>query len=409
MDADTILTLRSRLGKFLGRFDDCFATRPTRALFEHYVAGQLSSLPRKSVEPIALQAGVAPRTLQQLMSLAVWDEDRLRDDLQRHVARSHPHDDAVVVVDETSFVKKGRRTACVQRQHCGAAGKVENCVVTVHLGYATPSFRTLVDGDLYLPEATWHEDRDRCREAWIPDEVVYRPKWVIAIEQIRRAKANGLRFAWTTCDEGYGGKPPFLAELDRMGQNYVAEIPVSFRVWTHEPRVVRRDHATHRGPGRPRSLPRLAKQTLPQCEVRLLLPYSSVLRAAPWTRFRTSDGEKGPMAWEVKRIPVWLADEHGLPTREHQLLVARRLPDGEQTKWFLSNAPASTPTEKLLLVAFSRWKIERTFEDAKTELGLADFEMRKWKCLRRHLIASCVSHAFLSTIRMEEEKRGRAA
>jgi len=407
MDATFVLSLRPRLCEFLSRFDDCFASRPTRKAFAGYITGQLSELPRKSMEPMADAAGVHPRSLQQLMSLYVWDEDQLRDRLQQYVAQQHPSEHSVGIVDETSVVKKGRHTAGVQRQHCGAVGKQENCVVTVHLGYTTPDFRTLIDGELFLPEESWHQDRPRCRAAGIPDDVVYRPKWMIALEQLDRARRNGLRLRWLTFDEGYGGKPPFLRALDARGQDYVAEIPSSFRVWTHEPRVVRREHATHRRPGRPRRLPRLAKQTLPQCEVRWALRVSSVVRAAAWVVFHTSDGEKGPMLWEVKRISVWLSDAEGLPTREHQLLVVRRLPDRTEVKYFLSGASSSTSTEELLLVAFSRWKIERTFEDAKTELGLADFEMRKWKCVRRHLIASCVSHAFLATVRREEEKKGR--
>jgi SRSO17 transposase len=110
----------------------------------------------------------------------------------------------VGVIDETSFAKKGNKTACVQRQHCGAVGKIENCVVSVHLGYATPDFYTLLDGQLYLPKETWHEDRKRCEQAGVPEDIVYRPKWQIALEQYQRAIENGLRFAWLTFDEHYG-------------------------------------------------------------------------------------------------------------------------------------------------------------------------------------------------------------
>ena len=127
---------------------------------------------------------------------------RTRDRLQRRVSRRHHDSRSVGIIDETSFVKKGTKTAGVQRQHCGAVGKTENCVVSVHLGYATPDFYTLLDGELFLPEVTWHEDRARCREAGIPDEVVYRSKWQIALAHFKRALSNGLRFAWLTFDEG---------------------------------------------------------------------------------------------------------------------------------------------------------------------------------------------------------------
>jgi SRSO17 transposase len=195
--------------------------------------------------------------LQEFLSLARWDEGAARDRLQRRVARRHGAPNSVGVIDETSYVKKGNETACVQRQHCGAAGKTENCVVSVHLGYAAGDFHTLLDGEPYLPKKTWHNNRVRCRAAGIPDEVVYRPKWQMALQQYRRAVSNGVRFAWMTFDEGYGGKPPFLRELDACGQNYVGEIPVSFVGWTVPPEVLHRQLPCDKGMGRPREFPRV--------------------------------------------------------------------------------------------------------------------------------------------------------
>jgi SRSO17 transposase len=408
MDADTILRIRPALTQYLKEFDGCFGRINTQQRFACYVRGQLSDLRRKSIEPMADAAGLPPRNLQQLLSLFQWDEDDVRDRLQRRVSRRHHDSRSVGIIDETSFVKKGIKTAGVQRQHCGAVGKTENCVVSVHLGYATPDLHTLIDGELYLPEVTWHQDRQRCREARIPDEVVYRPKWQIALDQFKRALSNGLRFAWLTFDEGYGGKPPFLRELDALGQNYVAEIPKSFHVWTKCPDVVHREHASHRRPGRPRKVPRLRVQTLPRAAVSKLLAHSSILREVPWEPYRIKEGDKGPLVWEVKHLPIWLADESKLPTRPHHLLVARNALDRSEIKFFLSNAPQATSIQELLLVAFSRWKIEREFRDTKGELGLDQFEVRMYPCLKRHLIISCVSHLFLAEFRLGQrgEKSG---
>ncbi len=165
MDANTILRIKPELTRFLHQFDDCFGRVTTRRYLDLYVEGQLSHLPRKSIEPMADAVGEPPRNLQQFLSLFRWDEAAVRDRLQQYIARHHGHQHSVGVIDETSFVKKGNKTACVQRQHCGAVGKKENCVVSVHLGYATPEFHTMVDGELYLPEKTWHTDRIRCHEA----------------------------------------------------------------------------------------------------------------------------------------------------------------------------------------------------------------------------------------------------
>ena len=396
MDASTILKIKPELTRFLHRFDHRFGRITTRRYLDLYVEGQLSDLARKSIEPMADAVGEPPRNLQEFLSLFRWDEPGVRDDLQRYVARRHAHPQSVGVFDETSFAKKGNKTACVQRQHCGAVGKVENCVVSVHLGYATPEFYSLIDGELFLPKKTWHRDRDRCREAGIPDDVVYRPKWQIALDQYRRAVANGVRFAWLTFDEGYGSKGPFLRQLEQLGQNYVAEVPASFAVWTKRPAVLYRACARDRKQGRRRHYPRLKVKNNPKVQVRNVLAYSPLMRKIPWQDYYVKDGSKGPMVWQAKRLKVYLADEQGLPTRPFHLLVARNALNHEQVKYFLSNAPEPTSVETLLRVAFTRWIIERAFQDSKTELGMDHFEVRKFLSIQRHLILSCLSHIFLS-------------
>ena len=322
--------------------------------------------------------------------------------MQQRVARRHGHRQSVGIIDETSFLKRGDQTACVQRQYCGAAGKQDNCVVSVHLGYATPEFHAAwMREPCLLPEGTWHEDRARCRKAGIPETVVYRSKWQIALEQLRRARGNGVRFTWLTFDEWYGAKPPFLRELDGLGQNYVAEVPADFTVWTRRPDVLYREHDPERRPGRQRRWPRLKKQNNPKVEVRNVAAYSPLFRREQWQTYRVKDGAKGPMVWKVKRVRVYLEDNNGLPTAPHHLLVAINALDPNEVKYFLSNAPEDTSVETLLLVAFSSWKIERMFEDGKGELGLDHFEVRKYLSIQRHLILSCVSYLFLAEFRQE--------
>jgi SRSO17 transposase len=384
------------LTEYLHEFDGCMGRITNRAHLQTYVSGQLGDLDRKSVEPIADAAGVSPRTLQEFLSMLKWDDRAARDQVQRRVARRHAHPDSVGVIDETSFHKQGNKTACVQRQWCGSRGKKENCVVSVHLGYVAGDFHTLIDGDLFLPEETWHGNRTRCRTAGIPDDVVYRAKWKIALEQVQRALGNGLRFSWLTFDEGYGGKPPFLRGLDGLGQNYVAEIPVNFVGWTKPPEVLYREHSRNKGRSRRRKFPRLKVRNTPAVEVRNILTWSPVLREVLWEPYHVKDGTKGPMVWEAKRIAFWIKDENGLPSRPHHLMVTRNVLKPDEVKFFLSNAPESTPIEVLLLVAFSRWRIERLFEDSKTELGMDHFEVRKYPSIVRHLILTCISHLFLA-------------
>lgn len=399
MDAETILRIKAALTHYLHEFDGCMGRGTNRRHLLTYVSGQLSDLQRKSIEPMADAAGQSPRTLQEFLSLLRWDEAAVRDRLQRRVARRHAHPHSVGIIDETSFHKQGDKTACVQRQYCGSLGKMDNCVVAVHLGYAAGDFHTLLDGELFLPEETWHQNRARCRAVGIPDEVVYRPKWQIALGQVQRALSNGVRFAWLTFDEGYGGKPPFLRGLEGLGQNYAGEIPVDFTVWTKRPEVMYREHARDRRGGRPRKLPRLKVRNTPACEVRNVLTFSPKLRRRPWVRYRVKDGEKGSMVWEARSLPVWIKDENGLPVGPYQLLITRNVLKPEEAKFFLSNAPESVPVETLLLVAFSRWRIERMFEDSKDELGMDHFEVRRYVSIQRHLILTCVSHLFLAEFR----------
>ena len=180
MDASAIGALGSKLGRFLKRFSHC-GCDDVRAHIGTYVEGQLTGLERKNVEQIALNAGVAPRTLQEFLSSYDWNHVAMRDQVGRIVASDHSGSLDIGIIDETSFVKKGDMTPGVQRQHCGAVGKQENCIVTVHLSFASKDFHCLLDGDLFLPES-WSNDRERCRRAKIPDEMVYRPKTEIALE-----------------------------------------------------------------------------------------------------------------------------------------------------------------------------------------------------------------------------------
>jgi SRSO17 transposase len=402
MDADQIRALKPMLTEYLGRFDDCFARRDTRAHLPTYVGGQLSELPAKSCEPIALAAGTPSRTLQEFLSQHRWDHDRMRDRVQELIVRDHAGPNSIGIIDETSDVKKGDKTPGVQRQWCGKVGKQENCLVTVHLGYATGDFHCLVDGDLFLPES-WSEDRPRCRAAGIPDSVAYRPKWQIALELHDRAQANGLTFDWLAFDEGYGSKPLYLQGLDARKQRFVGEVPTTFSCWLDRPPVTNRPFRRN-GRGRPRKTPRLRSDAWPSNGAKDLLEQSPTFRDQRWIAYRVKDGQKGPIVWEAKHARIVLNVE-GMPGVDLHLIVARNVLDRNEVKFFVSNAPAKTAISTMLLVAFSRWRVERCFQDQKQEVGLDQWEGRTWRGLQRHLILTSVSYLFLARVR--ESMRGK--
>ena len=398
MDVAQHRHLKPELDKYLRLFDDCFARKDTRAHLPVYVSGQLSNLPRKSVEPIAVEGNVAPRTLQEFLSQHRWPEDRLRDRLQQLVQDDHSGPHSVGIIDETSYVKKGEMTPGVKRQWCGAVGKQENCMVTVHLGYARADFHCLLDGELYLPE-DWANDSERREKAGIPEEMSYRPKWQIALELYDRAVANGLHFDWMTFDEWYGGKPEFLRSLSAREQRFVGEVPRSVVGWLKPPRVITRPFR-HRSGGRGRKVPRLATGSKPASRIDELLEEGE-LRDQPWQRWRVKDGEKGPMIWEIKHCRFTPKGKDGMPGEQMHLIVARDVLNPEEIKFFVSSAPPETSIQVMLLVAFSRWRVERCFEDHKGEIGLDHYEGRLYLGLKRHLLISAVSYLFLARTRQQ--------
>jgi SRSO17 transposase len=289
----------------------------------------------------------------------------------------------------------------VQRQWCGSRGKKDNCIVTVHLAYAADDFHCLLDGELFLPES-WNNDRARCREAGIPDDVVYRSKWRIALELLDRARSNGIRFAWLTFDEWYGGKPAFLQALDGRQQPFVAEVPRTLMGWIDPPRVTAR--AFHKPRGRGRKTPRIVAGSRPARSVEHLLRSPPALRDQKWQRWRVRDGEQGPMVWEVKHVPFYLQGPDGLPGPQWHLVVARNVLDPKEIKFFVSNAAPDVSVGTILLAAFSRWRVERCFGDQKDEVGLDHYEGRCYRGLKRHLAITAVSYLFLS--RLHQRWRG---
>jgi SRSO17 transposase len=398
MDADQIRGLKPRLTDYLARFDDCFRRCDTREHLIVYVNGQLSNLAQKSIEPIALAAGIPPRTLQEFLARYKWDEDALRQRLHSIIAREHASPHGIGLIDETSDTKKGVKTPGVQRQHCGCVGKRDNGIVTVHLGYAADDFHTLLDGELFLPES-WSEDRPRCREAGIPETMVYRPKTEIALELYDRAVSHGVTFAWLTFDEWYGVKPQFLRALDERGQKFVGEVHKDYAAWATRPRVTARPYRRG-GRGRSRRTPRVVGSARPMT-VGDMMRYHRPLRDQEWVRYRIKDGEKGPMVWEAKSVPIYPRNEDGLPQKTYRLIATRNALEPEVIKYFVSNAPERTAVGTMLLVAFSRWRIERCFEDEKGELGLDHYEGRKYQGLKRHMIITAVSHLFLAKVHQD--------
>lgn len=394
-DAIMILTesspIRPALNRLLRRFASCVPDQNTRNYFRLYTTGLISNLPRKNCESIALQAGVPVRSVQWFLAKQHWDHETMRNKLQKIVSQEHAGRHSIGIIDETSFLKKGTKTPGVQRQYCGTIGKQDNCIVTVHLAYAIDNFHTLIDQDLFLPEA-WDQDRERCQAAGMPDDVVYRPKWQIALEQYDRATKNGIVFEWLTFDEHYGGKPEFLRQLEARNQWFIGEVPSSFCAWTKPPKMTMKSGKQ----GRKRNKPRMVKGERGTIEVQNMLKYSPVLRDQPWTKYCIKESDKGLVIWEIKECPIFIRSEpKGAPRdKSFRLIVARNVLNEieEEIKYFVSNSPPEVAIDDLLLAGFSRWRVERAFQDTKQKLGLGDYEGRCYTGLIRHLLLSALSY-----------------
>ena len=348
--------------------------------FRNYSRGLLSDIPRKTAEPLAQRAGTPPRCLQQFLKACLWDHDGLTDAIQqtlRDAVADLPHDPVgtVAILDETSAAKKGTKTPGVQRQYLGCAGKVDNGIVTVHLAAARGRFKCMLDGELFLPES-WDADRERCREADIPDAMRHRPKWEIGLELLARARGNGWQFDWLTFDEGYGNAPTFLRVLDVADVRFVGEVPKSFSC----------------RPGR----------ALKAIDAEAVFSRPEIKRRAARS-FKLAQ-QTGPAAvWQVKFADVALGND---PRPRYRLILARNRETGE-VKYFLTNA-RGVGVGRVLAAGFCRWNVEHVFRVAKSEVGLTHFEGRSYVSLKRHMALRLTALAFvaLHTVRLRGEKSG---
>jgi SRSO17 transposase len=381
MTEHQLRALGPALANFLARYLFCCAYTQTFAHLGTYVRGLLSELPRKSVEPMALHAGTPVRTLQEFLKDHDWDAAAVRTLRQQEVAQqlsALPDDGLGVVglIDETSAVKQGTKTPGVQRQYLGCVGKVDNGIVTVHLGVCKGRYKTLLDGDLYLPQS-WSDDRPRCRAAGIPDEVVYRPKWQIALEQVDRAMAQGVALDWLTFDEEYGKRPGFVAGLDQRQRRFVGEVPRTFSCLA----------ATRSG--------RQPDEQTPGRAAEEVVRVSSAFRGQPWQVLRLARETVPDQVWRVKAARVWLSSAAGWSAGTYWLIWASNDATGEE-KFFLSNASVDTPVALVVRVAFRRACVEYCFRVCKSELGFTHFEGRHYQALQRHLSLCLLALGFVA-------------
>jgi len=350
--ADRLEEVQERLAPYFER-----AEPRQRAMA--YIRGLVSTTERKNGWQLAELAGEGtPDGMQRLLNTAHWDADQVRDDLQEYILTHLADPQAVLVVDETGFLKKGTKSAGVAAQYSGTVGKIANCQIGVFLAYATRSGAVLLDRELYL-HADWEKDPERCQEAEVPQERRKTiPKPTLAKQMLARAFAHGVQAAWVTGDTVYGGEP------------YVLAVPMNQRVGL-----------THRADSVVASWP-----------------------AEKWQRLSAGEGSQGPRYydWAWQSLDFRWTE----PGWKQWLLARRSLSDPTEMAYYFVFAPESVTLEQVVQAAGSRWQVEEAFELAKGQVGLDDYEVRHWQGWYRHITLAMVALAFLTVVKVAGQKRG---
>jgi SRSO17 transposase len=333
----------------------------------------MSDVRRKNGWQLAERLGMkSPLALQRLLNEATWDADEVLRVSRQLLTQAGTGDElgigGVGVVDESSFIKKGAHSAGVKRQYCGRLGKVENCQVGVFLGFVSMSVQGFLDRRLYLPQ-DWCEDEARCDAARIPKEArVFRTKPELASDMLKAAWAEGIKMSWVTGDTLYGNSPSFRQAVSDSGRHYVLAVTQNHKV---------------RCRGRQRIDALLA-----------------TLSPEDWSVTTSRAGEQGLLEEHWAFLRVGFADQE-------QWLIFRRA--AHDTEAYLSNAPEDTSTATLLTVILSRYSIERCLQEAKSDLGLADYEVRYFHAWQRHVTLCLLAHGFLALCRHEQRKKNASA
>jgi SRSO17 transposase len=363
--SEEVASWRAGLDAVHARIATRFGRSEVRERAKRYLAGLLDRVERKNGWQLAEHLGEAgPQGVQRLLNAAGWDAEAVRDDLQAYVVEQLGDPAGVLIVDETSFPKKGTKSVGVKRQHCGALGKRENCQVGVFLAYASHRGRAFLDRALYLPQ-DWAEDAARRREAGVPAAVAFATKPELARRLLARAFAAAVPAAWVVGDEIYGDDGELRRWLETDGRAHVLAVSCSHAIW-HGGRSERADALV------------------------------GGLPAAAWATLSAGQGSQGERLydWACLQLPYERA-----PGTAHWLLARRSLSEPTEIAYFRAFGPAGTPLPELARVAGLRWAIEESFEDAKGSVGLDQYEVRTWTAWHRHVTLVLLAHAYLEATR----------
>jgi SRSO17 transposase len=357
---------------FLG-FSHDFGRVETRWQARKYLRGLMAPLERRNGWTLAEQAGdETPDSMQALLCSPCFDRDAVRDDIRAGLVEAIGDEGGVLVADETGFIKKGKGSAGVQRQYTGTTGKVDNCQIGVFLAYHTRHGRALIDRELYLPQS-WTDDRDRCRRAHIPDDVAFATKPEQARSMLERAVRSKVPFAWFTADEAYG--------QNRMLREWCEKRDIAYVMAT------RKDHEVPSGLHTTTRIDQLTGR----------------VRAGAWRRMSCGDGAHGPRVYDWVSVPIRAEFPH---ERRGWVLARRSISTGELA-YYVCFGPRGTRLRTLVATAGARWAVEESFQTAKNEVGMDQYQVRRYDAWYAHITLAMTAAAFLTIIRATEAVTGK--
>lgn len=361
---------------FFEQFATVFQRSETRQSAQQYVRGLLADVKRKNTWQMAEQLGLpTAHGLQRMLNEALWETQEALCQLRQVTSTRLGYDPGIGVLDESGFVKWGDQSAGVSRQYCGRLGKVENCQVGVFLGYVAPTGAAFLDCQLYVPQE-WCADRQRCRAAKIPDDVQFQTKPQIAQTMLERVWSEGIAMQWVVGDTLYGNSPGLRTAIHQRQRYYVLAIGAHHHV-----------------------IPAATGQKTALNAVRASVP------AASWHRFCFRIGEKGLIWYEWTALRVMMTND---AVGEQWLIIQRSLDEHSDYTFWLSNAPIQTPLVDLVGVALSRHPIENLIEEAKGEVGMADYEVRHWHGFHRHMTLVMMAHTWLKLLQHDQREKKSA-
>lgn len=402
MATNRVRAAARRINRLHRRFADYFGRKESQSHSRVYVRGLMLAEGRKNAETIALQFAESRDGrpvgqnevlgLQGFLTESPWDSADVQREIQAvFVEELVPSSSrwsigTVGVFDGSSFVKRGSESVGVKRQWCGRLGKTENCQVAEFLIGVTPDGCAALDQQLYLPRE-WANSKTRRRKTRVPKKVKYRSQNQIALDLFLRVRGNGhVHFDWVTADAHYGDDGDFLDGLEAASQRYLLEIRAEKTFWTVDPCS---QIPAYGGQGRRPSRAR-------RDHVQSAAAIAQQLKRGQWQAMKLREGCKGPLVFEFARVRLWSV-RHRDPGPPAWLMIRRSLDKkNPEIKYYVSNADEQTPLEEMALVSGSRWRVEEYFEEAKGELGMADYEARAWTSWHHHMSLVALAHLFVT-------------